>query len=165
MVAETRSLFSLARRVAARCPRHCKWRTWMGKLCLSEGLWLCALYMVYPVYETVLAIMCFSIANVIFHCIIGPLLSIATAVLHLPQLSLSVNGVDVTGALPRLNVLVCLVGGSRLCARHIQRGGIASMPALLVLALGARKSMELFNLKVMFALMICNLALYGIMVG
>ncbi|EDP89798.1 hypothetical protein SNOG_20112 [Parastagonospora nodorum SN15] len=50
--------------------------------------------MVYPVYETVLAITCFSIANVIFHCIIGPLLSIATAVLHLPQLLLSVNGVD-----------------------------------------------------------------------
>ncbi|KAH3913433.1 hypothetical protein HBH56_103010 [Parastagonospora nodorum] len=58
----------------------------------------------------------------------------------------------------RLNVLVCLVGGSRLCAHHIQRGGIASMPALLVLALGARKSTELSNLKVMFALMTCNLA-------
>lgn len=142
-----------------------KTRLFVGTLGLYDGLWLWRHYMVYPVYETILAMVCFSIANVISYFIVGPFLNLATAALHIPQLSLCVSGVDVIEALPRLHVLVCLVIGSHLCARHVQCGGIASILALLVLALGARNSTELFSFKIMFALMTCNLVLYGVMVG
>jgi len=49
---------------------HLNNRLFAGTLGLYDGLWLWLHYMVYPVVETVLAMMCFSIANVISYLIV-----------------------------------------------------------------------------------------------